>query len=197
MPDACVQVKNVRCFKHPLQSNLRESKRTMQLGRYSTIQVATQEHFNGGDGNASETAAPQHEAGLDEPPVLEQAAEAHLTDKRHAGNAQDQPEADAEGTGEEAGNGAAPRLSGGAQALHGAAALLARQWGLDNHLAQTAAAPAAAPAVSPQAARSRSSSADEPVEEGSRDEDALEDEDSLEDEDPLAFSDAEGDVGAC
>lgn len=60
-----------------------------------------------------------------------------------------------------AGNGAAPSLSGGA--MHGAASLLARQWGLDNHLAHSAAAPAA----SPQAARSRSSSSDEPVEDKS------------------------------
>jgi hypothetical protein len=57
-----------------------------------------------------------------------------------------------------AGDGTAPRLRGGD--MKGAAALIARQWGLDNHLAHSAAAPAA----SPQASRSRSSSSDEPVE---------------------------------
>jgi hypothetical protein len=57
-----------------------------------------------------------------------------------------------------AGNGAEPRLSGGT--MNGAAALLARQWGLDNHLAHSAAAPAA----SPQTGRCRSSSSDDPVE---------------------------------
>jgi hypothetical protein len=57
-----------------------------------------------------------------------------------------------------AGDGTAPRLRGGD--MKGAAALLARQWGLDNHLTHSAAAPAA----SPRASRSRSSSSDEPVE---------------------------------
>jgi hypothetical protein len=82
MPDACVQVKHARCFKHQLQGDLRKSKRTMQLGRYSTIQVAMQEQFKGD----------------------EEADEARLADQGHADNAYDQTEADAEGTEEEEGS---------------------------------------------------------------------------------------------
>jgi hypothetical protein len=210
VPDACVQVKNARCFKHPLQGNLRESKRTMQSGRYSTIQVATQDHSKRDDGEASETAAPQHEAGLDEPPaledkwflfvnrqmafeeVLQQTAEARLTDQGHADNVQDQ-------TGDASGDDIAPR-SAHAETVLANMSNSKRSSGdaFDKHAAELSAMIAESRRwLADVEAAEAEADAEGTEEEGSQDEDALEDEESLEDEDQLSLSDAEGDVGAC
>lgn len=206
-----MQVKNDRCFKHPLQGNLRESKRTMQLGRYSTIQVGTQDQSNGDDSDASETAAPQHEVGLDDPPaledkwilfvnrqvafeeVLQQAAEAPLTDQGHADNAQDQ-------TGDASGDDIAPR-SAHAETVLANMSNSKRSSGdaFDKHADELSAMIAASRRwlADVEAAEVEVDAEGTEEEEGSHDEDALEDEDSLEDEDQLSLSDAEGDVGAC